>query len=167
MQALLLYWFYRWGAGSTEMSRHQYQATQETYVVSFWGPSSWPLLSAASQSVLSLMRVATTDCFKESGGYALSFENGVGLGHEEAEKMEQETGGATEESTRAESRLTNQERVEDKAWETARVWSGDGCLISLSFGIRTNWVKILILPLSGWKTLSTLLNFSEPHFLHF
>lgn len=55
------------------------------------------------------MKLATPDCFKESGGYALSFENGVGLGHEEAEKMKQETGGATEESTRAEIGLTNQE----------------------------------------------------------
>lgn len=82
--------------------------------------------------------MAPADRFKESGGYALSFENGVGLGHRGAEITEQETRDATGESTRAESGSTSGERAEGQAWEMAGVWLGDGCLIGLSVGLRTN-----------------------------
>ena len=53
---------------------------RHTYVVSFQGPGSQPLPSAASWSILRTLRVATLGSFKGSGGCELGFESGEELG---------------------------------------------------------------------------------------
>lgn len=141
----------------------------QTYVVSLQGPGSWALPSAAFQSILRI-RVATPDCFKESGGYELSFENWKGLGTWRSRKIGAGDRGAKEESTRAKTGLASgEDGVRTNTWGDSWSW-----IVGRQLAYQTGFCSQSHSQLS-WnldfaacrlKTLSNLLN-SEPQFSHF